>query len=112
MTNDKPGVLNRDIRIKFIDAILTVHGVYNYRYSFETFGVAQACVSRDMSQLNKDMPGVIYNYHTKSFEITTDYKPMPKLEAVEFLRAISTIFKSTDYSVPGSVAVSQSGGKE
>jgi hypothetical protein len=112
MTNSKPNVLIRDIRLKFVDAVLSIHGIYNYRYSKETFGVTQASVSRDMTLLHEEMPGILYNHHTKSFETTADYKPMPTLEAVKFLRAISTVFDSTDFSVPGSVTVSQSGGKE
>jgi hypothetical protein len=112
MTSVKASDLNLIARAKFVDAILTIHGSYNYRYVMETFGVAIACATRDMAKLRKELAGIAYNHHTKSFETNADYQPMSELDAVKFLRAVSVVFDSTDYSVPGSVMATSPGGKQ
>lgn len=93
------------VRVKFINAMLTVHGIYNTRYAIETFGIATARANCDVSELRKTSTGFSFDHSTLSYEADGSHIPMPG--AAEFLKSISVAFGAPDYSLPGSVCVTR-----
>lgn len=94
-----------DVRVKFIDAMLSVHGVFNKSYLTKTFDVSYPCSGRDMANYLSATPGVFFDARDLSFRTDDSYIPMEN--AAEYLKAVSVVFGATDYSVPGSVSVAR-----
>ena len=87
------------VRLKFIHAMLTVHGVFNSCYLEEIFGLKTAHARRVCGYFAKAKKGVSFDYQQLSYIANDEFLLMP--EAIEYLKAIHTVFGGSDYSRPG-----------
>lgn len=95
------------VRQQFIEAMLIVHGTVSACHLQETFGITRTYTSTALAEYRATNPGVVYS-HVHLCHVTYRwFKPtgILKQKAEKFLKAISYIYGSEDYSKKGTVSV-------
>lgn len=62
--------------MKYIESLVILRGAVSRKRVSAVFGVADACVTRDILRYSQAAPGRIkYNHYVKEHQVMTDFKP-------------------------------------
>lgn len=85
------------VRVRFIDAMLSQHGMFSRKMLVDVFGISEITATRDIREYNLLGARMYYCSHYKVFKTCTDYKECPELwncdaTASQFLKGIEAVY--------------------